>query len=291
MPKETYDTDVKRKVIEKQAFLIKRNLIQKAKKDPKDLRVAFFPGAEALEYKVAYEPLGIPQENITAIERYKPNFKYWKKNSQFNMTDKPIEAIDFFKNYQGEPFDVISLDYDGMFGEETIQTFLGIIGKQLLNHKSIFVSNLYAKREGKKTKEWYNIVLAAKAAGQFITKDSQMDERMLRSIKNSSGMKKNFLGTNQENICAKELIDQIGENLNLDYKRDRGILDLFAITFASGKNYASRALPALYFKDPFHENWETQIQEFIKKMPKDEIERCMIHFILIISKKALFQTL
>ena len=82
MPKDTYRNESKIKSIEKQREFIKRNLIDKHKKNPKDLKIAFFPGREALEYEVAYGPLGIPSENVYAIERDPKTHSYWKKDGK-----------------------------------------------------------------------------------------------------------------------------------------------------------------------------------------------------------------
>jgi len=165
MVKETYDTDAKRRVIEKQRDFIKSHLIGKFHKKPEELRVAFFPGREALEFKIAYGPLGIKEENVTAVERYKPNHEYWKKNSSFTMSDDPVEALDFFKSYTGEPFDIISLDYDGMMDYKITHTVDFIAGKQLLRDKSIFVTNLYGRRESNRTKLMYRQSIQGKILG------------------------------------------------------------------------------------------------------------------------------
>jgi len=265
MVKESYDTDVKRKVIEKQRDLIKRNLIQKSKRNTKNLRVAFFPGKEALEYQVAYKPLGILQENITAIERYKPNFRYWKKNSSFNMSDKPIEAIDFFKNYKGTPFDIISLDYDGMFNEKVLKTLYQISGNGLLNDKSVFVVNLYAQREQEKIKTWYNLPIACQEILRTIVHGEKNP-----FIEKASG-KKEISGEIHPTISIKNISDSLSEDMNLSYLRDQGTREIFVHAFLC-REFGKPTIPKILCKDPLMKEVNKKIKIKMQKMNEEEIK-------------------
>ncbi len=168
MVKESYDTEAKRRIIEKQRDFIHRHLIIGAGKKPENLRVAFFPGTEALESRLCYETLGIPPNNITALERDSSRHEYWLRDNRFNVTKEPIEALDFFRNYQGQPFDIISLDYDGPYTRDTHDTIEKISKRQCLTDKGIFISNFYAKRDPKETKKIFDMSIAADYFGAVL---------------------------------------------------------------------------------------------------------------------------
>ena len=273
MPKETYDTGVKRKVIEKERDMIRNHLIRgPKKKKAEDLRVAFFPGAEALENTVAYEVLGIPQENITAIERDAHNFEYWKKNSSFQMTDKPMDAKEFFANYTGEPFDVISLDYDGMFGEEAVGTLVDIVNKQKLNDRGVFCSNIYAKREQDGTKGYYGLVKSARAAMELMDGGNFSDPIMERAAIDAMSIKDNGAGKMQTHIDPVKVRDGIVGGFELDKLRSEGSLELYSHIFMGLGKMDNVMAPPLYFKDPQHVQWEKEIDAKIKQMPTAQKE-------------------
>lgn len=272
MPKETYDTDVKRKVIEKQRDMIRKHLVRGPKKKrPEDIKVAFFPGKEALEYAVAYESLGIPQENVTAIERYAPNFEYWKKNSDFQMTDAPVDAKEFFANYKGEPFDVISLDYDGMLNWDVVDTVDDIASRGLLNERGVFATNLYAKREQDVTKQLYINSI----------------EGLLFGAKNNPELK---------NVSDADVImqknrgfgrDKADLSLNGDGKwedtRDTGITFSILNGFVGGASLGE--LGDMYLRSPLFKFRNDEIEKRLDKIPTEELEkvgreksRIMLHY-------------
>jgi hypothetical protein len=122
--------------------------------NPRDWKVAFFPGEKALELRV-YDQLKIPRENLIGLERDpKLHKKLKKKNLGFKLTSQPMDALDFFKE-TNEKFDIINLDYKGNLNDNIVETLENISGRQLLSEESIFGITCYAKREQKNVKEVY----------------------------------------------------------------------------------------------------------------------------------------
>jgi 16S rRNA A1518/A1519 N6-dimethyltransferase RsmA/KsgA/DIM1 with predicted DNA glycosylase/AP lyase activity len=78
------------------------------------LKVACFPGAEALEITQVYDPLKIRRKNITGIEIDPKVYKILEKED-LGIELYNEDALDFFRNYKGKDIDIVSLDYTGMF--------------------------------------------------------------------------------------------------------------------------------------------------------------------------------
>jgi hypothetical protein len=251
MPKESYDTNVKRKVIEKQGFLIKRKIIQGAKKQPKDIRVAFFPGTEALEYEFAYKPLGIPQENITAIERHEPNFNYWRRNSSFSMTEKHIDALDFFRHYQGEPFDVISLDYDGIYNFNVMNTVDYVAGNQALSKKAIFAVNVFSKREQEVVQNHY-----ADSIKGLVSATSQIPFK-------PSFDRLSILDQENRGFNRNDLDSLLSGEMNVSETRDLGIT--LSIMNGLTGGISNCIIPSMYKRSPHFKRRDQEVREKIKR--------------------------
>lgn len=138
---------------------------------PKDWRVAFFPGEEALEVKV-YDRLGIPRENLLGLEKRPKAYDELKKKSLgIGLTKEPMDALDFFQQTD-EKFDIVNLDYEWTFNQLVIRTLKFLAGRQLLGESSLFGLTYYGKREKEDTKELhYETFLGTEMAVSFFTSD------------------------------------------------------------------------------------------------------------------------
>ena len=179
----TYNDPIKAKSREKLYEFIKRNLHFK---DPKEMKVMCFPGAEnkgeeALEVKEVYDRLGIPRENIYGVEySYKKAKRLEKSNLGIKVYN--IDAIDFFKETE-EKFDIISLDYTGNFGDSEFQTLQEIIFNRCLNKNSILATNFFGARENLRTQ--ISLLLESSLAGHCYGDDTQfknLDETLTNLI-------------------------------------------------------------------------------------------------------------
>lgn len=209
MPKDTYRNEAKIRSIEKQREFIERELIKRFNGNPSKLRVAFFPGREALEYEFVYKPLGILPENIVAIERDPEIHRLWKNEGTFQVGESPIEAKDFFTNYDGPPFDIISLDYDGRLNSRTIKTFQNISKRGLLNEKSVLATNFYAMRENKEQKKLFSIPLSIPS----VTRDWQtiMNSRLMDSFMKRLGYEDGSYSKENTNLELEGAVLDISE--------------------------------------------------------------------------------
>jgi len=151
MAKETYDFESKRKVRENFSKFIKRYLGHKIK----DLKVACLPGEEALEIFEVYDPLGIPRENIWGIERGEKEYnRLQSKNLGIHLF--PGDDVDFLMQTEHK-FDVINLDYQGMFGTPAFRSLKAIARRQILQDKGILGTTFFANREKEKTQLSYQV--------------------------------------------------------------------------------------------------------------------------------------
>lgn len=248
MPKDTYRNEAKIRSIEKQREFIKRNLIEKHRKDPKDLKVAFFPGREALEYEVAYEPLGIPSQNIYAIERDPETHAYWKEDGRFQVTSNPIDDKDFFENYEGPPFDVISLDYDGYLREESLDCIELISSAELLDYPGVLVTNFYAKREKDSIRKFYAL------------SSSLLDTYKRLDLSKEGGVHEMELTRHYQEILEDE--DKWKES------KDRSITSEVGITMFAGRNSFLEVCKRF---NPYFERVDRELREAFIKRAKDKL--------------------
>ncbi len=79
-------------------------------RNPSQLYVLCFPGINATEIYQVYDPLGIPRENITGIERDSQVAKELeRKRLGIRVVNQSIE--DFVREQETINFNVVSLDY------------------------------------------------------------------------------------------------------------------------------------------------------------------------------------
>jgi len=238
MPKDTYRNDAKIRSIEKQRDFIQRNLIDRHGKDPTNLRVAFFPGREALEYEFAYGPLGIPSENVLAIERNPEIHSYWRGDERFQVTDSPVDSRSFFKEYSGLPFDVISLDYDGKFSFKVIETIQDISSRRLLGHISVFNTNFYSMRENRESKQLFSISSSTRDLARVLSpildykgimgEKGGLDLEKLNQLPDVKGVNVSGMGSSQDpyriKIDADEIQADLENRIGMRDLRSNGIL-------------------------------------------------------------------
>jgi len=124
-----------------------------SEKQRKRLTVVFFPAEDALDYYEIFERVGILPENVIGLEKEK---KVYKKILEKNHPFKTIyiDALDFFKNKRNS-FDIISLDFKGMFTELRIGILKDIFLNNILGSRGILHTNFYGIREQDTVKKLY----------------------------------------------------------------------------------------------------------------------------------------
>ena len=123
-------------------------------RDPSQIMVACFPGAEALgeaglEITQIYDPLGIERENVVGLERVTKRAKRLKEASMGIQVENKLDFNYFQHTFK--KFDVISLDYTSYFGDNQRYSLDVIAARGLLNPGGILVTNYYGAREQKET--------------------------------------------------------------------------------------------------------------------------------------------
>jgi len=264
MSKDSYDTSAKRLSIEKQKEFIRKNLLEGTRKDPSDIKVAFFPGTEALEYRLAYQPLNITPQNITGIEIATQRHSRWRKKGLFHITEKPVDALDFFNMYDGPKFDVISLDYDGFFSENVDRTLEAIAKRQVLNEKGILSLNCYGKRENDLTKSKYLLPLICDA---FLSQkeEGSLGSGVSASMHGDKFMTKfyKFLSSLPKEINDEKFEAALLKRFDLKELRNRGIIGHVILDFMI-RPFESKALP-IHMKHPNFQQWQKEIEKAKEK--------------------------
>lgn len=151
---QTYNDPVKEKARQKQKDFIARNLT--SFKDPRQVRVVCFPGAEVegeagLEITSIYDPLRIPRSNITGIEA-DPRKAQRLRESNLGIRVHEGYDLDFFKQAE-EQYDIISLDYTGNRDRSKRKSLIEIAGNQLLYRNGILCTNHSGYRESRESQE------------------------------------------------------------------------------------------------------------------------------------------
>lgn len=115
------------------------------KKWRNNLRVACFPGHEALEVLRVYDLLGIPRENIVGIEKDKEIAKEIRLR---HLGIQLFEGSDYeFFEQTNEKFDIINLDYQGTYTDLMDYSLRLISGRQILHGRGVVGTNVLGKRE------------------------------------------------------------------------------------------------------------------------------------------------
>jgi hypothetical protein len=125
-------------------------------KTTKTLRVICFPGAEndgeeGLEVIEIYDQLKLPRPNIYGFEKNATRAQRLAKANLgiqvFNMN-----LLDFLKEYQGLPFQIVSLDFTCKKNAEIIEMIYYLVGKQLISSPGIVMVNTFGAREDQEQK-------------------------------------------------------------------------------------------------------------------------------------------
>lgn len=144
-----YDSDwAKAKSRDLLKDMIARTLLKFRK--PKDLKVLCLPGVDAAEILQVYDPLGIPRENITGVEREAPIAEILRGKE---IDGKPLgikvihDSLDDYlvKTYKSHAplnFDVVSLDYTGPLRLKHIQSLQILSEIEGRNHFVLHQANL-----------------------------------------------------------------------------------------------------------------------------------------------------
>ncbi len=130
MPKESYDDEAKGRWRHQW-----RKFTKHISKSPRDTKVVFLPGRQALELFEVYDQRGIPRSNIIGIERDKDIYDHLKSQrlgiELFHGTD-----TEFFEHADGK-FDIVNLDYDGTYNASVQRSLELMAGRQLLKSPSV----------------------------------------------------------------------------------------------------------------------------------------------------------
>jgi hypothetical protein len=143
-----YDLDVGKRRMRKRwrAFITSR--IANRKK----AQILCFPGENGFEIEQCYRPLGFRDENIWGIER-EPDAARAIADRYPDINLFQTDLIDFVKDYDGPPFDIVSLDYCGNFGRDKIMPLAILSSRGLLSERCCLAVNLMAGREKAEDKE------------------------------------------------------------------------------------------------------------------------------------------
>jgi len=123
------------------------------------LKVVFFPGIEAFDYYQIFERAGIQAENIIGLEKTRKHYKkIQNRNPPHPFKTFNSDALKFFQETD-QVFDIISLDYTGMFNRNAIDTLLTIFDRNLLNpNGGILHTNFFGMREKEQIINFYKSI-------------------------------------------------------------------------------------------------------------------------------------
>jgi hypothetical protein len=126
-----------------------REMIQKTLltfRKPKDLKILFFPGIDAIEVFEVYDELGIPRENLIGVERDKNVAQTLEgENLGIQIINQSLE--DYVEEQSSFNFDVVSLDYIGPVNKTQITTLGNICKIQRRNHWVFHCANLIRREK------------------------------------------------------------------------------------------------------------------------------------------------
>ena len=143
-----YDLDVgKRRMRKRWREFIKSRITNRKKS-----QILCFPGEYGFEIEQCYRPLGFRDENIWGVERDPKAAKAIRERYP-NINLIEMDVLDFVKDYDGPPFDIISLDYCGNFGGDKIVPLHILSARDLLTERACISVNLMAGREKADDKE------------------------------------------------------------------------------------------------------------------------------------------
>jgi len=143
-----YDLDVGKRRMRKRW----REFITSRVANRKKAQILCFPGEYGFEIEQCYRPLGFRDENIWGVERDAGASKaIADRYPDINLFE--TDLLDFVKDYDGPPFDIVSLDYCGNFGRDKIIPLAILSSRGLLSERCCISVNLMAGRENAEDKE------------------------------------------------------------------------------------------------------------------------------------------
>lgn len=230
--KESYNYASKQKIRKELKDFIEKNYPKQGQR--KGLKVLSLMGHEEHELNTIYDPLEIPRQNITVVER-NPEIYNIIKNK--NLGVKTIEGtLEEYVLKTKEKFNIINLDFQGHFDYEKIDAISRIVYNQTLEDRGILATWFFGKREKKET-----------------TKAFQ-------------GFQNNFL------LSLKEQLNKYNKQLDFDNSFDfelnkSGVITAkILISFLNGKtNYKTHPfIDSLNFREEYHEYIKKDLGEEFK---------------------------
>ncbi|NIO19697.1 MAG: hypothetical protein GTN76_02840 [Candidatus Aenigmarchaeota archaeon] len=212
-----------------------RNFIKKLGKDPRDIKVLFLPGKDAIEISEVFDPLGIPRNNLTGLENV---YSIYDQLRRKNYGIKLFHTGDLeFFGQTDEKFDVINLDYESHFSKNLIESLKEVASRQILRDPGILLTNFLGRREKLRQKQLY--ITGEEPLHTFFKKIGDIIYKY----------HDNLDGAVSE---TKKAFDEVlkGKNVKLDDLREK-IPDIIIDIFMKGE--CNKRIPSLYKLNPdFH---------------------------------------
>ena len=215
--KESYDFEMKKRYHDELVRFILQ--MHTKRKNRHNLKVACFPGHEALEIINVYDKLDIPRKNIVGIEA-DPNIA--RELKQKNLGIEIFKGFDYeFFEQTNKRFDIINLDYQ-TYLNKNIDYSLGLIfGRELAYDKFILCTNFLGKRETDNGNLYRDNLLSTAALTHIAKKSLEQ-----------------VVSSNAEYILNNDEIELIRKKAGIDkklsYKRDNGISNLLLTRAQNG---------------------------------------------------------
>lgn len=175
MPKESYDNKAKGRWRHQW-----RKFTKHIPKSPRDTKVVFLPGRQALELFEVYDQRGIPRSNIVGIERDNDVYNHLKSQrlgiELFHGTD-----TEFFEHADGK-FDIVNLDYDGTFNHNVQKSIFLLAGKHLLANPSVLGVAVSGRRENEFVKSLYLGGAISEKSKDIFHAEGKGYEKLVREI-------------------------------------------------------------------------------------------------------------
>jgi 5-methylcytosine-specific restriction endonuclease McrA/uncharacterized protein (DUF433 family) len=167
-----------------------------SEKRRRGLRVACFPGPEALEVLEVYDRLGIRRDRIWGIEHNRGDYE---RLCALNLGINPVygDAQAFFERADAPQFDVVNLDFQSQMKEKEKNTIQSIVLNAKCKRQFLLGTNFCGNRESEVAQERISNTAFALGNGQ--------NELYLRSIGAPENLIDSlFVGTGE---CEQRKID------------------------------------------------------------------------------------
>jgi hypothetical protein len=163
------------------------------RKKPKDVKVLCLPTGKGLEITQIYDRLGIPRQNIWAVERKRQEFKLLSRNfPDVNLYHGDV--LDFL-NQTNETFDILSLDFQGHLTEKHVYTFDRIFRNKLIGKRGLIIYTFMRGREREDIYAIMNVPITVE-----ITRDAYTKLVYGKPIRISVGHTKSELYSTDNNV-------------------------------------------------------------------------------------------